>query len=1045
MKRNQIYKYPVFLLMLILIFPYGATSYAQNKNKDKNFRFVKPKLKTEELSKESSKNKTKKIITVELKSIITDENGKPIPNATVSAFEGSLTIKTAIDGSFTILAGEKSQVLVEAIGYEDKMIVVMKNANPGKITLKKTVLYSGMKDQINLPGGIQVSKRNLVGAVSSIKGEAINSYPDAMLSNMLQGKLLGLRAEMSVGGLANNPSSLSIRGNQRGGSNSIVTIVDGMERPIDDLLPEEIESIEVLKDVTAKIFYGARAANGVLLITTKHGDKLKKIIKTSIEYGYGQVTRTPEYLNSYDYARLYNQARQHDGLTPLYSATDLEGYKNSTGTNDFRYPNVDFNNYFLNNFNNYRKITNEFSGGDEQTQYSLVAGYTGTDGLEKVGVKPQFNRFNIRGNLDVKINDMISGFIGIAGQIGINDNGPIAHNTMYNTVNTTRPNEYPLIIDAQIIKPDSLGIPALGASFTHPNNLYGILQYGGFAKDQNVNGQTNFGLNFDLSKYLKGLSAKGLYTLDNSFYGNESMNTAAATYAQRYYKNSDGTEQMIPILLQKTNINDDVILSNVSNNRSTGWIANVNYNNKFGLHALNIDLSNVYLKQEISGSGQDIKTVNYTFRGNYSYNNKYIVEGDLAYMGSSKFIGVKRYQLFYAGGLAWIMSEENFFKSFIGNRIDYLKVKASAGLMGYDDTSTTYQLYQNRWINQNLNNDPLGETKFDVIGNPNLVWEKSRQFNVGFEGLAFGRKLSVEANYFNELSFDQIQKVDALYSSLYGGLYPSVNWGKVANQGFELEIRWTNKTVGGLGYSLGGNMLYSKNKVLNADEVNYPDDYLRMTNQPSDAMFGYVTEGIFGKDIQLQGHAKQTFGAYGNGDIAYKDLNNDGVINSLDRKILGNSLPRVTLGFDLNFNYKGWGLYALATANLGVSSWLNNSYYWMSGEDKYSVKALESYDVITNPSGKYPALSTTTSSNNLMNSDMWIENSSFIRLKNVELSYSIYNKNQSTLTKSIKIFTRGTNLLLLSKIKDLDPEALNAGVENYPVLTNFTAGVLVSF
>jgi TonB-dependent starch-binding outer membrane protein SusC len=161
--------------------------------------------------------------------------------------------------------------------------------------------------------------------------------------------------------------------------------------------------------------------------------------------------------------------------------------------------------------------------------------------------------------------------------------------------------------------------------------------------------------------------------------------------------------------------------------------------------------------------------------------------------------------------------------------------------------------------------------------------------------------------------------------------------------------------------------------------------------------------------------------------------------------MLGNSLPRVIIGIDLNLNYKGWGFYALATSELGVSSWLNNSYYWVSGEDKYSVKALECYDTNNNPAGKYPALTTTSGSNNLMNSDLWIEKSSFVRLKNVEISYTIYNKSASSLTKSVKIYSRGTNLLLLSKIKDLDPEALNAGIDNYPILSNFTVGVAVSF
>lgn len=1021
MIRNINYKYFAFLLILTISF---GQSHAQKKTN------------------------AKKPTTVLLKSILVDEIGIPVPNATISASEGSVTVNSASDGSFVIAAKDKSQVLIEALGFEEKVIVALANVIPDKIILIKSMLYSGTKDQVILPAGIQESKRNLVGAVSSVKGSSLGTYPDAMLSNMLQGKLLGLKSTMNAGGLANNPSALSVRGNQRGGSNPMVYIVDGMERPIEDLIPEEIESIEVLKDATAKILYGARAANGVLLVTTKHGNKLKRIIKTSVEYGYGQITRSPQYLGSYDYARLYNQARQHDGLSPLYSATDLEGYKNSKGQNDFRYPNVDFSDYFLNESNNFRKVTTEFSGGNDQTQYAFVAGYIGTDGLQSIGTKPQYNRLNLRGNLDIKINDMISGFMGLAAQFDMTKRGPIDHASTYNIINSTRPNEYPLIIDEQIQKADSTGIPALGASFPHPDNLYGTFAYGGYAKDQNVNGQTNFGLKFDFSKYLKGLSAKAYYTFDNSFYGQESLNMSAATYAQRYYRDDTGVEQLDLILLKKTNINDNVKLSNTFNRRATGWTSNVNYNNTFGKHAFNADLSNIYLKQEITGSGQDVKTTNYAFRANYSYNNKYIAEGDLAWMGSSKFIGDSRHQLAYAGGLAWIMSEEEFFKSLVGAHLEYFKIKASAGLLGYD-ASTGFRLYQNRWINDNSfpfnNSNSAGETKLDIVGNPHLNWEKSRQINVGFETLAFGRKLFVEANYFNELSYDQIQKVDFLHPAVDGGLYPSMNHGKVSNRGFELETRWTNKTSGGWSYSLGGNMLFSKNKVLETDQVNYPDEYLRSTNQPSDAMFGYVTEGIFGKDVPLQGHAHQTFGPYANGDVAYKDLNNDGTINFLDRKVLGNSMPRVILGIDWLLNYKGWGLYALGTASLGVDAWLNNSYYWMNGEDKYSVQALESYDAVSNPSGVYPALSTTASSNNQMNSDLWIQKADFFRLKNVELSYTIHNRSASSIVQSIKIFTRGTNLLVLSKNKELDPEAINAGITNYPILRNFTAGVSVAF
>jgi len=1023
MKKNQIYKYLVFSFFWSLL-SLCLTVYSQENAK------------------------TNKPENVTVRSVIVDEGGKPLQNVVITDAKETIIAYTANDGKFEINAKNNSSLFIETLGYERKIISIQDNSIPESITLKKIPFYQGEKDDILFPAGISETKRNTIGAVGVIKGETLHSYPDILLSNMLQGKLSGLNVSMNAGGLASNPSSLSVRGNQRGGSNPIITIVDGMERPIDNLLPEEIESIEILKDATAKIMYGARAANGVLLITTKKGEKLKQIIKIGVEYGYGQVTRTPEYLDAYEYALLYNQARQRDNLVPLYSSADIEGYQNSTGTNDFRYPNVDFNDYFLENSNNYHKLSLVFSGGDERTQYALITGYSGTDGLEKIGTKPEYNRLNMRGNLNVKINDLISGFIGLALQYDRTIRSNLSHNSVYQAISNTRPNEYPLIIDEGIIKSDTTGLPALGASFTNPDNLYGALQYGGYSRNQNLNGQTNFGLDFNLNKYLQGLSAKAYLSFDNSFFGIESLSTSAATYAQRFIKKADGTDSLLLTQLKKTNLTDDVRLSNTFNQRTSGWFANVNYNYEFEKHALKFDLSNIRLKQEFTGSSQDIKSVNYILRGNYVYGNKYIVEGDLSYMGSSKFTGDNKYQLFYAGGLGWILSEEEFFKTLAQEQINYFKIKTSLGLLGYD-ASTTYHLSQNRWLNNGTfqfnNGNSTSKIRLDVVGNPGLRWEKSRQFNLGIEILAFNRKLATEINYFNELSFDQIEKADAIYSSLYGSLFPYTNLGKVANQGVEIELRWTETTNGGLRYSIGGNMLYSKNKVLKANQINYPDDYRSMIDKPSDSMFGYVTEGIFGKDVQLDDHPLQTFGPYGNGDIAYKDLNNDGVINTLDRKKIGNAFPRFILGLDFNFSYKNWGLYLLGTANLGVKSWLNNSYYWMRGENKYSIMAFESYHPESNPNGKYPALTTTPGANNYMNSDMWIENSSFFRLKNMEISYTIQNKHVESFIKSTKIFCRGSNLFVLSKIKDLDPEALNAGILNYPVMRTLTAGVNITF
>ena len=220
---------------------------------------------------------------------------------------------------------------------------------------------------------------------------------------------------------------------------------------------------------------------------------------------------------------------------------------------------------------------------------------------------------------------------------------------------------------------------------------------------------------------------------------------------------------------------------------------------------------------------------------------------------------------------------------------------------------------------------------------------------------------------------------------------------------------------------------------------------MEIVGQPSDAMFGYVSKGLFGKDVDMsQPHSFQTFGDYQEGDIAYEDLNDDGMVDDRDRQILSNSFPRTHLGIDLNLNYKGFGLYVQGTAQLGFSNWLNNSYYWNRGEDKYSAITLDRYHPTENPNGTYPRLTTTDGSNNFRNSSFWIENGDFFRIKNVELSYTLTGK-QADVFRSVKFFARGTNLLLLSKNKMFDPEVMTAGLNNYPVLKNITGGISLSF
>ena len=262
------------------------------------------------------------------------------------------------------------------------------------------------------------------------------------------------------------------------------------------------------------------------------------------------------------------------------------------------------------------------------------------------------------------------------------------------------------------------------------------------------------------------------------------------------------------------------------------------------------------------------------------------------------------------------------------------------------------------------------------------------------------------------------------------------------NQGVDLNIWWAD-SVGDFSYRIGLNAVWSRNKLLEWNEIRYPEEYRRNVGKPTDAMFGYESLGLFGKDIALEGSNPQYLGAYQEGDIAYADLNDDGLVDERDQRMVGNSFPRISSGLDITLSYRGWQLYLQGTAQIGMDSWMNNKYYWVKGEDKYSEVVLDRWHPVNNPDGTYPRLTTTEGANNFVNSTFWLENGSFFRLKDVELSYTFtFIKGWC---RKLRIFARGTNLLVLGAEKNLDPELMNAGINNYPVYSAITGGLSVTF
>lgn len=997
-----------------------------------------------------AQQKAKKVPVIEVKAQVTDENGKPVADASVIAGEGAVTRYTDAQGRFSVNAKANSVVLIEALGYQDYVLDLREEQVPQTIRLTHEGYLSGERDMLERLDGGSTSQHDLTAAIGRVDVEKMRSYPDLNITTSLQGQAAGLIVRSTNGGLGYNGADLYIRGLHSDGTKAIV-VIDGIERPLDDLTAEEIESIQVLKDAPAKVLYGPRAANGVLLVTTKRGEANKRIIRTTLEYGISPSTRKPEFLGAFDYANLYNEARRNDGLADFYLPYQLEGYRQSTGVNDLLYPNIDWYKEFTRSMSNYRKAILEFHGGNKSVRYALTAGYTGGSGLEDVGKRSDLNRFNVRGNLDIRITDFMTVAADVAARLEVKDWGGKDGAGIYSTLSTNKPNEYPLTIDPEAIgmTPNEDGTPYYGASIRKVDNLLVDMAHGGETSERYVNSQTNFGVKFDFDKYVKGLFADAYITFDNYNYVRTALSKTYATYAVDGYLDENGEEAIRVTQVKKVDQNDDIKISSEQTTRQIGWRANVGYKRTWGAHDFSAVAAFRYYKDEVLGATQDCLTTNFTTRLNYAYDRRFLAEVTLGMMGSNQLAKENRYLFTPTASVGWVLSNESFLKD--SRNVNFLKIKASYGRLGYDANSN-YMLYRTQWQKNGTYKTGEGNKTEEYImslvrlGNPNLDWVTSNELNVGVEGIFFGGRLTGEVNYFREMRKGLITQNPAAYSGIVGGILPYVNLGKVMNQGVDAYVSWSDSAAAGdFRYTVGVNFTYTKNRVERADELENMEEYRKQVGKSTSTIFGLQSEGLFGRDVALDGHPAQMFGAYGIGDIAYRDLNGDGVVDDRDKTDIGQTFPLTTWGINIDLKYKGFGLYILGTAETGLQKLLTNSYYWNKGEDSYSVAALDRFHPTNNPGGKYPRLTTTEGANSYRDSDFWIEDAGFFRLKNVELSYTLTNKKATGFCKQCKFFVRGTNLFVLSKIKDLDPECLDAGLTNYPVYRTFTGGVSITF
>lgn len=977
----------------------------------------------------------------EIKAKVVDKEGNPIQSVRITVDEGIFESSTDKQGKFSLKVTDNSTLVFDVPGFEPQYLGVSVIKQNPVVVMEKSIPYGGVKDEVELPFRKTIA-REIVGATSTIDEDAISSSNQMNVLNILSGKAPGLNVSQVPTEPGRSATVLNIRGLSRSATdNAPLIIIDGIERPLEDLTPEEIESITVLKDATSKILYGPKAVNGVLLVKTKRGIKYKRDRQFNIEFGAQTPVRMPEYLNSADYATMYNQARINDGLSPYYTQTDIDGYR--MGTNPVLYPDVDFHKLCLNDHMSYRKAIAQFRGGNESAQYYVNATYAGYGGYEAVGKNNTSNKFNLRVNLDYKVNDWLKAFVDIAGQMEFYTTNYMSADKLFSRLSSHRPNAYPI----KFSDPGNPGTEIYGAMenanlSSSRENIYAEMALGGSKENTVRKGQTNIGFDLSLDRYVKGLSAKAYVTFDVYNYLVVGKNENFSSYRPIFNENSLIGKELLTVekkVSDKSRIADQMY-------RNYGYFGQLSYDRTFqAKHQLKSDLVIFQSRRENLGSSQDDVNRTFALRTNYVYNKKWIAELDMAVMGSSRFTKGNRYGYFPTVGVAWIASEEKFLKD--KEWLDFLKIKASTGLLGTDNYFDFF-LFESRWnTSQSTHFGPKLEEDVNTstlvhVGNPDLTWEKSFEINIGAEA-SFLNCLTADFNYFNNYRYDILTPITS-FSSINGGELMYRNYGSVRNQGVELALEYSGN-IGKLHYSIGGNTIWSKAVYEKTDDMEGLSSNRKKEGKPVDTRFGLIAEGLFKSGDEIAAHPVQDFGPVQIGDVKYANINNDHHINENDMLPIGNEYPRFQFGLNINLAYKGFELSLSGSGMAQYDIYLNNSYYWMREDQKYSTFVKNYFNPSTGE-GKFPRLTTQQNQNNYRSSSLWMRSGNFFKLRDAMLSYSLPQNITNKMTlKQVKLFVRGSNLFTISSIKDLDPEYIDAGVTGYPFFRSFTGGINVVF
>lgn len=900
-------------------------------------------------------------------------------------------------------------------------------------------------------------KRYVTSSISTIGGSEISDNSVSTLGNILYGRLPGLFVQQGSGEPGSDSPTFYIRGKHTfTGSNEPLVLVDGFPRDMNTLTVDEVESISVLKDAAATALYGMDGANGIILVTTKRGVVGKTKVGFKAEFGLASPVELPSFYGSYDYVRFYRMAEENDKKTSFtYSDLDLRNYKDKT--DNMLYPDVNWIDEAIQDYTPTQNYAVNIQGGNKVAKFFVNVGYSNNKGLYKeIGNKTynannNFDRLNFRTNMDIQVLKGLKVTVDLAGRIE-NINSPYnSSSSIWTNLYTFHPNAAPIYVAPGV----------WGGTNTYRDNPLAYINDMGYRKTHRRLLQTNIQFDYDLSPWVKGLSIGAGGAFDN-FYSVD--NGYSKEYAVQEVLNFD-RENMKYILSPVYGKNTALTQFGPTNNmeqRFTAYQAYINYKRSFSKHNVNakllgrLDSQDTYYSSDDLDSSPDRRAFVSAILS-YDYDHKYLLDLATSYGGGENFMRGKRFGWFPSVAGAWIISSEDFMEKV--NFIDFLKIRASFGLVGNQNVGGTKFGYRNlytgaggSWGVGTTNGAYSGGYKEAAIGNPNLTWEKALKTDVGIE-MTLLKNINFMANYFYEYRTDILNSGSELLPSFLGSSFGYINYGRVGVQGVEFALAY-QKQFNDWGVNAGLNATYQENKILRMKEAVKDYEYLYNQGLPIGQRFGLVCEGFYSEDDVNNRDIVQSYGNVIPGSLKYKDMNNDNIVDSNDRVAIGKAsdISDWELGFNIGANYNGFYVNAFFQARIGRTVDLRNQAPYLSSPLYYDrnvstyIKQPWTPKVANNPelagTIDFPSLSIENNNNNFQTSTFFLRNGDFLRLRNIEIGYDFPKKwIKKAHLQAANIYLRGMNMFTLDYIDGMDPEVL----EGYPVMKSYNIGVNLTF